>query len=141
MNDGSNQKDQLIHDLHDSIHHTSDANARFLAHHLELAGHGDADSVPHPGVSRKEKMVTVTSKSLVMEVLHNTEGHYSVAGYNARAKHCFGEIYLGLDAGPEYDHQANKINEAIGSISAGSGFRSRPHAHPSGAGQKWRRGG
>jgi hypothetical protein len=122
MGQGSKFKDQLVHDLHDSKHHTADANARFLANQLELSGHSHKAEVLHPGVSRKDTTVTVTSKPLVMEVLHNAAALYSVAGYNARAKHCFGEIYLGLDAGPEYDRQANKINAAIGAVTAEDSF-------------------
>lgn len=115
-------RSQIVDDLHDATYHKSNANARFMSHQLHLAEKGEDALQTHSGVSRRENTVTVTSKSLVMTVLNNREGYYSVAGYNARAKHCFGEIYLGLDAGPEYERQAAAINAAIGAISAEKSF-------------------
>jgi hypothetical protein len=57
-----------------------------------------------------------------MEVLLDSGGNYSVAGYNERAANSFGRIYLGLDEGPEYDRQATRVNAAIQSISAPEAF-------------------
>ena len=122
MGNNENFKRSVEHDLHQSTHHTSDANARFLATQLELADEGKADSSVDPKVSREGDTVTVTSRSLVMEVLNNEHGHYSVKGYNDRAKNCFGAIYLGLDAGAEYDRQAEAVNSAIGEITGEEAF-------------------
>lgn len=115
-------KRRIEHELHSAKHHTSGATARFLALQLELAAHSDGVAPVDPKVSREGNIVTVTSRSLVMEVFNNADGHYSVNGYNERAKHCFGEIYLGLDAGAEYDRQANTVNAAIGEISGEEAF-------------------
>ena len=113
---------RVEHDLHQTRHDTSSSNARFLATQLELANEGKPLASVDPGISREGKTVTVTSRSLVMEVLNNMHGHYSVKGYNDRAKQCFGTIYLGLDAGAEYDRQADTVNAAIGEISSEEAF-------------------
>ena len=84
--------------------------------------------------------ISVSTKALVMEVLHDVDNNYSVSGYNKRAKQCFGEIYLGLDKGPQYDRQATKVNSAIQSLSAADTFtrsleatRNKLHADPEAA--------
>jgi hypothetical protein len=74
------------------------------------------------GVARMRTGVVVDTKDLVMKVFLDSERNYSVSGYNARARKCFGEIYLGLDKGPEYDRQATRVNEAIQSITAEDAF-------------------
>jgi hypothetical protein len=74
------------------------------------------------GVARTRHGVFVNSKELVMQVFLDADENYSVSGYAARARDCFGEIYLSLDKGPEYDRQATKVNEAIKSIGAGEAF-------------------
>ncbi len=50
----------------------------------------------------------VTSKELVMQVFLNTDENYSVKGYNERASKSIGPIYLGLDWGPEYEHNRQR---------------------------------
>ena len=72
--------------------------------------------------SKSAKEITIDTKELLMTVLMDKEQRYSVSGYNERAKHIFGEIYLGLDKGPEYDRQANQVNSAIQSLSAADAF-------------------
>lgn len=74
------------------------------------------------GVARTRTGVVVDTKDQIMKVFLDTEQNYSVSGYNVRARNCFGEIYLGLDKGPDYDRQATKVNEAIQSITAEAAF-------------------
>lgn len=57
-----------------------------------------------------------------MKVFLDTDENYSVAGYNERASSSFGEIYLGLDKGPEYDRQSTTVNEAIQRITGAEAF-------------------
>jgi hypothetical protein len=59
---------------------------------------------------------------VIKSVLLNSDGYYTVAGYNERAAECFGQIYLGLDAGPEYYKQSGPVNEALQAITAGEAF-------------------
>ena len=132
---------EIAHDLHASMHDTETDNARFLQAQIALAreerdntGAGATVAAPAPGsvpppapvagqgISRKGDTVTVTSRALVMEVLKNTGGDYSVHGYNERASQCIGAIYLGLDAGAQYDAEATAVNAAIETISAEAGF-------------------
>lgn len=74
------------------------------------------------GVSSTEDGALVESKDLMMKVLSSASKDYSVTGYGKRAVNCFGEFYLCLDAGSEYDLQAGQINEAIQRISAHASF-------------------
>ena len=66
--------------------------------------------------------VVVDTTDLVMEVFLDTDENYSIAGYNERASSSFGEIYLGMDKGPEYDRQSTKVNEAIQRITGAEAF-------------------
>lgn len=74
------------------------------------------------GVSPTEGGALVESKDVMMKVLTNADGRYSVSGYGQRAARCFGEFYLCLDAGPAYDREASKVNAAIQSLSAPAAF-------------------
>lgn len=74
------------------------------------------------GVLRTPFGVLVCSKELVMEILRNDEGRYTATGYLQRMRRSSGEIYLGLDAGDEYDSQASKANEAILSVKLEDAF-------------------
>jgi hypothetical protein len=69
------------------------------------------------GVGRTADGILVTSKELVMQVLLNSEGNYTIEGYQPRMKQSIGVIYLGMDWGPEYVKQSTKANEAIGLVS------------------------
>ena len=122
MNDDTTNHYQVVRDHHFYTHDQSAANGRFLARQLELAGVNPKTAGAHPGVSRKGNTVTVTARKLVMDVMVNAHEHYSVHGYNERADTCFGKIYLGLDAGAEYDRQASKVNAAIGAVTAEQTF-------------------
>ena len=53
------------------------------------------------GVGRTPEGILVTSKDLFMQVLINSEGNYTNAGYQARMTQSIGPIYLGMDWGPE----------------------------------------
>ena len=59
---------------------------------------------------------------MINEAYLNAAGNYSVAGYNARLKKSFGEIYLGMDSGAEYDRQATVPNAAMGGITTPVAF-------------------
>jgi hypothetical protein len=74
------------------------------------------------GVSPTESGALVESKDMMMKVLANVDGHYSVSGYGQRGARCFGEFYLCLDAGPAYDREAHKVNAAIQGLSAPAAF-------------------
>lgn len=78
---------------------------------------------PDDGVTRTPNGVSVTSKDLVMKVFLDLDGNYSVNGYAERAANSFGQIYLCLDKGPEYDRQSTQVNAAICSITAAESFR------------------
>ncbi len=68
-------------------------------------------------------VIQVNGKQLVMEVLLDTAGNYSVSGYAERMEASFGLIYLGRDAtDPEYALQSNAANTAIGTITESEAF-------------------
>lgn len=75
-----------------------------------------------PGVKRTDDGILVYGKERVMEVFLNAEGNYSVTGYANRSERAFGDFFLGMDAGPEYDAQAGAINKAIMSMTLQDGF-------------------
>ena len=71
--------------------------------------------VPYPDSTRGgavSDVVLVASKEKVMEVFQNPQGHYSMSGQMARMRQSFGEIFLGMDGGPDYDRAA-RINPII----------------------------
>ena len=75
------------------------------------------------GATRDDFGIMVTGKDLVMQVYLDTEDNYSVQGYAERTRKCFGEIYLGLDKGTEYERQSTAPNRAIGSVSREDAFK------------------
>src|ERR1043165_491762 len=83
---------------------------------------GKPTSAQATGASRDDFGVMVTGKDLVMQVYLNAEHNYSVQGYAERTRKCYGEIYLALDKGSEYDRQATIPNRAIGSVSREDAF-------------------
>jgi hypothetical protein len=90
-----------------------------------MSGRGASrQASPHQadGASRDDFGIMVTGKDLVMQVYLNAEGNYSVQGYAERQRNCFGEIYLGLDKGTEYDRQSTIPNRAIGAVSRQEAF-------------------
>lgn len=68
--------------------------------------HGGALRVPYGIVERggsPEEVVLVASKDLVMRSFRDPESNYSMRGQMVRMKESFGEIFLGMDKGPDYD--------------------------------------
>lgn len=55
-------------------------------------------------------------------VFENVAGHYSVAGYAERGQESFGQIYLYLDRGAEYDRQSTPVNAALMALTAEESF-------------------
>ncbi|TWO71714.1 hypothetical protein FN976_08880 [Caenimonas sedimenti] len=70
----------------------------------------------HGGVLRTAYGVLVADRDRMLKVLHNPEGQYSVCGHMKRMRSSFGEIFLGLDAGPAYEEQADPINAAVAAL-------------------------
>ncbi len=58
----------------------------------------------------------VASRELISHVLIDADEQYSVSGQSERVKASFGEIYLTMDKGSEYDKQAGPINQAINDL-------------------------
>ena len=78
----------------------------------------------HGGVLRTPYGVLVCSKERVMEVFQNTDRRYTASGYAERMRKSFGEIFLGLDEGPQYHRKADKVDEAIWKVDVASAFNS-----------------
>jgi Dyp-type peroxidase family len=78
----------------------------------------------HGGLLRTPYGVLVASEPLVDAVLGDCRGRYTVAGYQLRLKDTLGPIFLGLDAGPEYDRQAGALNDAIQKLGFDEGYLS-----------------
>jgi hypothetical protein len=74
------------------------------------------------GVGRTPDGILVTSKELVMQVLLNADGYYTIEGYQERMNKSIGLIYLGMDWGPEYVKLSTKSNEAIGRVTRREAF-------------------
>ncbi len=71
----------------------------------------------------KSRVIQVSGKKLVMKVLLDEQGNYSVSGYAERMAASFGLIYLGRDkTDPDYELQAKASNRAIGMISEREAF-------------------
>lgn len=78
----------------------------------------EPDVVVHPSGG-----VTVKTSTLANQVYRDADETYSVNGYGQRSRQCFGEIYLGLDDGPEYQRQSSSVNVAISRITAQEAFQ------------------
>lgn len=86
-------------------------------------------AIPHPpkqpdghGVKRQDGAVVVFGADDVMSVFENRDDAYSVHGYARRSEHAFGDFFLGLDAGADYQRQSGDINKAIMAITLEQGF-------------------
>jgi hypothetical protein len=77
---------------------------------------------PEGGVARTPEGIVVTSKELVLQVLLNPDGNYTIEGYQPRMEQSIGVIYLGMDWGPEYERQATPANTAIGRVTRREAF-------------------
>ncbi len=78
----------------------------------------------HDGVLRTPYGVLVCTRERVKEVFDNRRGFYTATGYADRMRQSFGEIYLGMDDGPQYRDDANKANAAISSVTCSDAFDS-----------------
>ncbi|WP_038200439.1 Dyp-type peroxidase domain-containing protein [Xenophilus azovorans] len=76
----------------------------------------------HGGVLRTPFGVLVGRREQVMEVFDNRLGRYTVSGYCPRMRASFGEIYLGLDDGPDYRAASRAANAAILAVTRGAAF-------------------
>lgn len=78
----------------------------------------------HAGVLRTSYGVLVADRSLVLQVLGDTQGGYSVSGYRDRMLESIGEIFLGLDAAADgqYQRQSAAANLAISAIGKQQAF-------------------
>lgn len=79
----------------------------------------------HGGVLRTPYGALVAERELVMQVLSDEKGHFSVSGYRERMQDSIGQIYLGLDKGGdgEYERQSREVNRAIGDITEEDAFK------------------
>lgn len=83
----------------------------------------------HGGALRTPYGVLVCSKTLVEQVFANTQGNYSVSGYNTRLDKSFGQIYLGRDESKAYRDEADPANKAVMGVTQDQAFTSaRQHA-------------
>lgn len=87
---------------------------------FHAAGVWEAIRTFHAGVLRTPYGVLVADRALVLQALG--EPRCSVAGYRERMVQSIGEIYLGLDAGDEYDRQSAAANAAISAIGEQDAF-------------------
>ncbi len=77
----------------------------------------------HGGVMKTSYGTLVASLELVADVFLDPHARYSVCGQLERMKKSFGEISLGMDAGPIYQQQSGPINEAIEKLKKKDTFR------------------
>ncbi|MEO8755954.1 MAG: hypothetical protein ABI624_25105, partial [Casimicrobiaceae bacterium] len=84
----------------------------------------------HGGLLRTPYGVLVADETLVDQVLTDPESRYTVCGYQQRLTDTIGPIFLGLDAGAEYDRQATACNAAIMKLTFEDGYaRARDYTH------------
>lgn len=76
----------------------------------------------HAGLLRTSYGVFVADRDLVGKVFLDPESRYSVCGQLERMKRSFGEISLGMDAGPVYELESAPINDAIGQLTEADAF-------------------
>lgn len=70
----------------------------------------------HGGVLKTSYGTLVAERELAAQVLLDPHKRYSVSGQRERMGQGFGEIYLGLDAGPQYEAESSAMNDAIGQL-------------------------
>jgi Dyp-type peroxidase family len=88
---------------------------------LDSAALWAAIRADHGGLLRTPYGTLVASRELLHEVLLDGTGRYSVNGQQARMVNCFGPIYLGMDAGPDYEQLAGPVNDAITALGQETG--------------------
>lgn len=64
----------------------------------------------------------VADRDLLLQVLKDPGRCYSVSGQMQRMASTFGELYLGLDDGPQYRAESQDMNQAIGQLDADEVF-------------------
>ena len=80
------------------------------------------------GVMRTPYGVLVGSAERVAEVFEDRQRRYTVAGYQARMERSFGPIYLGMDAGADYEREARDVNAALMAVKASQAFEAARQA-------------
>lgn len=83
---------------------------------LESAAVWAAIREDHAGFLKTPYGTLIANGEMALEVLSNPDSCYSICGQLERMKRSFGEIYLGLDAGPRYDDESEPINTEIGKL-------------------------
>ena len=76
----------------------------------------------HGGILKTPYGTLIANRDLLAQVL-DPLAPYSVCGQFERMKHSFGEISLGMDAGPIYQQQAKAINDEIGKLKMDDVFK------------------
>jgi Dyp-type peroxidase family len=76
----------------------------------------------HNGVLRTPYGVLVCSPEHVQQVFDNTQGSYSVSGYNTRLAKSFGEIFLGRDYTLAADPEARGVTQAVMKVTLEEAF-------------------
>ncbi len=75
------------------------------------------------GALRTPFGVLVAAPALVQQVLENSAGHYTAAGYQQRLRNSIGPIFLGMDASdPDYKRLSTACNDAIAELTFADGF-------------------
>ena len=72
----------------------------------------------HGGVLRTPYGVLVAGREWLHQVLHDPHRLYSIGGQRKRMQDSFGDIYLGMDPGPQYEAESREVNLAIGALAA-----------------------
>ncbi len=83
---------------------------------LDSAAVWSAIRADYGGALKTSYGVLIASRELIEHVLRDTRHEYSISGQFERMKRSFGEIYLGRDAGAQYDQEANEINQLLGQL-------------------------
>lgn len=76
----------------------------------------------HGGTLRTPYGVLIGSRDLVSRWLSEGEHAVSVAGYMPRMRNSFGPIFLGMDAGPEYDREVGPALAGIAQLQLSDPF-------------------
>src|SRR5689334_11002479 len=77
---------------------------------------------PEVGVARTPEGIVVTSMELVLHVLLNSVGNYTIEGYQPCMEQSICVNYLGMDWGPKYERQSTPANAAIGRVTRKQAF-------------------
>lgn len=72
----------------------------------------------HGGVLRTPYGVLVAGREWLHQVLHDPQRQYSIGGQRKRMQDSFGDIYLGMDPGQQYETESREVNLAIGTLAA-----------------------